>query len=103
MAIYDCPFQKIIKAAESFAGLIPCVISFGPAEEGAKGYTFFPADEGIPEIFIDPDQTIEQCMDILAHELAHVIVGAEEEHGPKWEETYAKIFDTYKLQNKPED
>lgn len=54
-----------------------------PLPEGALGVTSAMSD-GPWGVFIVAEQTVEQLLDILAHELAHVVAGPEAEHGSDW-------------------
>lgn len=62
----------------------------------AKGATFWPDDGGRTEVWIDARlrRGVQGTLDILAHELAHVIAGPDDEHGPKWRRAYAAIHET---------
>lgn len=61
---------------------------------GALGYTVF-TDEGEIGVFISCDLKVMDAVEILAHELAHVAVGAAEDHGEKWEAAFDAIFQEY--------
>ena len=58
--------------------------------EQPLGVTTF-ADNG--EVYVDIVATlpVTDAIEILAHELAHVAVGATEDHGKAWEEAFDKI------------
>lgn len=58
------------------------------------GYTVF-AEDGEIAIFVSCDIPVITAVEILAHELAHVAVGADEDHGEKWEEANEAIFQEY--------
>lgn len=94
---FKCPFIDVINAACRVSGKsLDCDIHFGETtEDDALGETYFPADGGRIEVVIRPDMKIEQAMDILAHELAHVIAGEGDDHGPVWEKAYADIYEEY--------
>lgn len=103
MAIdFHCPFDDLIQAAINVKGSdIDCVMCFQPIDEPieeVKGFTFFPDNKHDPiVIVIRPDQNIEQCLDVMAHELAHVIEGTkhEDDHGPEFQRTYEAIYLEY--------
>ena len=62
-----------------------------------KGCTWFD-DDGKPYIiYIEVNQTIVQILDVLAHELAHVVTGCyeEEHHNTAWEIVYNTLHDLY--------
>lgn len=59
-------------------------------------YGFVTFQEGeIPMITIFADHSVNVCVETLAHELAHVAVGAEHKHDAVWEEAFDKIFAEY--------
>ena len=58
------------------------------------GYTIF-TDDGEIAVFVSCDIPVVSAVEILAHELAHVAVGAEEDHGEKWEAAFEAIFQEY--------
>lgn len=39
--------------------------------------------------------TIETATELLAHELAHAIVGESEKHGEKWEKQFSELLELY--------
>jgi len=59
-----------------------------------KGETFFPDDDSTPIISINGKlkRGVQGTLDILAHELAHVVAGTEAEHGPEWKTAYGDLF-----------
>lgn len=64
----------------------------------AVGCTVFPDDGSVPHIQIHTGCTIEGSCEVLAHELAHVIVGTDaepDEHGPKWKAMFDMIYATW--------
>jgi len=95
MINFESPFEDLFKAAETVSGKeIHCSVSFADIEDGL-GFTLFPDDISEPIVQIHFDQTIPQLLDIMAHELAHVICGSSEEHGSDWEKTYEQINEVY--------
>lgn len=95
--MFQCPFIDVINAASRVAGRsLECDIRFGiPTSPEALGETFFPDDGGRVQVLIRGDQKVEEAMDILAHELAHVITGSDGEHGPVWQKAYGDIHEEY--------
>lgn len=95
------PFRILIEACRRLYPDLVAEIYFMPGnqlkklEEGALGITNFPDDGGTAEIFIKAEQTLEQAVDIMAHELAHVAAGPEAEHGPEWEDAYENLYRKY--------
>lgn len=65
-------------------------------ENGKKvcGLTDF-ADDGEITIFIDTDLSINDAVEIFAHELAHAGVGVGHEHDEVWEKTFDDLFKEY--------
>lgn len=59
------------------------------------GFTNFPNDGSIPQIVIFAEHNINIQVETLAHELAHVAVGIDNEHNATWEEAFEKIFVEY--------
>ena len=62
--------------------------------EKACGLTDF-ADDGEITIFVDTDLSINNAVEIFAHELAHAGVGVEQEHNEKWQKAFDDLFDEY--------
>ncbi|NLX01339.1 MAG: hypothetical protein GXY40_02280 [Syntrophomonadaceae bacterium] len=99
MKFINNPFDIVIRATlELYPDLDKkeILIQFDPdlrgREYGECGYVCFP-EEGETEYLISISINIpfEYMPEILAHELAHIIVGlGPEEHGEEWE----KVFDT---------
>ena len=46
-------------------------------------------------IYIDPQLSVENAVEILAHELSHVVAGIENAHNEKWEEVFENIHKEY--------
>lgn len=65
-------------------------------EDGAPvfGLTDF-ADDGTISVFVKPDLEVNNAVEIFAHELAHVAVGAEHDHDEAWEAAFDAIFQEY--------
>lgn len=67
-------------------------------EEGGVvyGMTTFPADEMVrPLVEISGELTMQDAVEILAHELAHVAAGINQGHGKAWEKAFRKIHEGY--------
>lgn len=64
------------------------------SEDGSEsfGLTCFDEEGNTPLVFVKPTLSIENAVEIFAHELAHVAAGKEEDHGDKWEEAFDSIF-----------
>lgn len=60
------------------------------------GVTTYPASEGeIPLVEISAELTVQDAVEILAHELAHVAVGMDAGHGEAWEKAFQRIHQEY--------
>lgn len=96
----NCPFEMLDIA---FKRLFPNVLYtayFQPNirddKNGEKvlGLTDF-SDDGEITIFIDVDISINNAVEIFAHELAHAGVGVEHEHDKVWEKAFDDLFEEY--------
>ena len=88
---------------EAFKNLYPdkeCTCFFDIKEEKTEegedifGETFF-GDDGNIDVFVDARLSINDAVEVFAHELAHVTVGNGAGHGPEWEDAFEKIFSEY--------
>lgn len=61
--------------------------------DDACGFTYFDGDK-TPVIAIHSEVPTDASIEIIAHEVAHVVAGKNEGHGAKWEE----IFNTIHLE-----
>lgn len=94
------PFDLVL---DSFAALYPShrasiVWSEAPEDAGdspAFGHTCWPDAGGDPEIAIFMHTPLSGAVEVLAHELAHVVAGPDAEHGPCWETAFAAIHQEY--------
>lgn len=93
------PFSLIWKAYQNVYPDKECEIWYDQHQEDSHdneyGYTLFPDDGSVPQIFIYAEHNINIQSETLAHELAHVAVGAEHEHDNEWETAFQIIFDEY--------
>lgn len=70
--------------------------SFDEGECGRPlGRTVWPDDGAQPFIELDFSLPIYGVLDILAHEIAHMVCGADEGHGENWGATYRNIHERY--------
>lgn len=89
------PFDFIIKAAEKIKPDIKCFIQFDPTLPCPPfGETCF-CDNGDIIVSVGTKLKIEDALEILAHELAHVIVGQFHNHDEKWENVFEQIRKNY--------
>lgn len=94
------PFDAVMTA---FRNLYPdkeFVALWGePDDPEAYGETFFPDEQGegwCPHIYVSPSRTPAIiAVEVLAHELAHVAVGAEHKHNEVFEKAFDDIFAEY--------
>ncbi len=65
-------------------------------EQGNKVYGLAAfGDDGKITIFIDTNLSINNAVEIFAHELAHAGVGVEQDHNEKWEKAFDDLFVEY--------
>lgn len=88
---------------QAFKNLYPekeCVIWWQSGEmkdeegNGYVGLTTF-ADDGEIIVEVSINMFVGDAVETLAHELAHVAVGASEEHGEEWEKAFDAIHNEY--------
>ena len=91
--ILDIAFKRLFPGIEYTAIFYP---SLKDDESGEKvcGFTDF-SDDGEITIGVDSDLTINNAVEIFAHELAHVGVGAQHEHDEVWEKAFDDLFNEY--------
>jgi hypothetical protein len=93
------PFQDVIKVVEKLYGKQKWEIYFdsslGKRKGSTLGYTCFPIDGSIPYACVSSNISVDNAVEILVHEIAHLICGVTEGHGKKWENTFIKILKEY--------
>ena len=62
--------------------------------EKVYGATHIDEDRKIT-IFLDYNLTINNAVEVFAHELAHAAVGAEHDHDEVWEKAFEDLFEEY--------
>lgn len=95
----NTPFEDVIQATKNLYGDINCEILIDPelaTEEECYGMTQW-IEDGRVLITLDGRTSIERLIEILGHELAHVVVDRTEkdDHGQIWEEVFDNIFKEY--------
>lgn len=93
----NTPFDDVIQAAKNIYGDIECEIEIGQGlqkEQKAYGVTNW-CEDGRIIITLDADTPYVHLMETLAHELAHVVVGANHEHDEVWEKAFDNINKEY--------
>ena len=99
--IINDPFPSLFEAFECLykdAGKIEVYLEMpdefelcGDDGEPALGFTLFPDDGGLPVIYISAMLPFNDLVEIIAHEMAHVIAGQDADHGNKWEQAFSDI------------
>lgn len=90
------PLADIVRCFRKLYPHLSADISVQPVPPDLKGQCSFGGDDHpIPLVTIDPSLPYVGCIDILAHELAHVAAGEDGGHGPEWEKAYEAIHNEY--------
>lgn len=84
---------------QAFENLYPgkqdnVTVQWYPMENGSYGVTNF-ADDGTIDVCVDPNLNVQDAVEILAHELAHIAVGYESGHGEQWNAAFDAIQKEY--------
>lgn len=90
---------------QAFKGLYPeqerscvCYWTVEPLKDNngneAYGCTTF-SDDGVVYVEVSAKLQVINAIEILAHELAHVAVGSEANHGEEWEHAFDAILTEY--------
>lgn len=98
LVVINDPIPVVFKAylnlyPDKLPDLIQLTWSEAPMTEGWGTTTF--CDDGKVVIEINNKLTLEHYPEIMAHELAHVAAGLEEEHGEAWEIAFEAIFNEF--------
>lgn len=104
--LFDDPFERVLSfVASRYPEGITATVRFvhprsfrsriGLFRRYPKGETFWPDDGSPPEVWISAtlSRGVQGTLDILAHELAHVVAGFDAGHGPAWTEVYNSIYE----------
>lgn len=96
---FNTPFQDVIDATLRLCPNTKCQVGFEQdlqEKEGAYGATQF-CEDGTIYIELDANTSVVNLIEILAHELAHVIINRveEDDHGEEWERVFEEIFKEY--------
>lgn len=102
MKFINNPFDIVIKAVDELYPNTRAWIQFNPNIKprkflwwrfGCCGCTTFPekGDIQVPIIDISTNIPFEAMLEILAHELAHVVAGVDAKHNKGWEEVFHNI------------
>jgi predicted SprT family Zn-dependent metalloprotease len=91
--IYYDPVNGLIKLCEKKYGL-KCVISFNKRLRNLGRTTFY--KKGLQRIELSTKLNIIGILDVLSHEIAHVVRGAKNmDHGKEWKKIYNDIYKSY--------
>ena len=99
--IFCDPLAQTIQAINELYPDLEALIQYDPDidVDEYKGSTSFPEDGSTPIIDISPIIPYMAVVEILSHEIAHVVVGrlpeGEDEHGEKWQAVMDKIENRY--------
>ncbi|SHJ74892.1 M78 family metallopeptidase domain-containing protein [Tepidibacter formicigenes] len=97
------PFEDIVKIMNDIDPNINADIQFNPSLKGKDfgecGMVTFPADDSTPLIDISTNIPFEAMIEVLAHELAHIIAGEESEHNTEWNKAFQKIQIEWQLKH----
>ena len=88
------PIKEVIEVCNKLYPLKHCGLSFvhGLKEkEDAWAVTFWPDDGNLPEISIDVSAPYDACVELIAHEFAHVVAGEVKGHNKDWENAFSEI------------
>ena len=97
------PFAMVWQAFQNLYRDKNCDVYWDPnlqpdeAGKSVYGVTVF-NDDGKVLVFVDAMISVNNAVEILAHELAHVVAGFEEgkdDHGPAWETAFESIKQEY--------
>lgn len=72
-----------------------CEIIFGAEAENEDEFGWTTFVDGTPEVCIAAHTPYSDCVEILAHELAHVAAGESAEHGAEWNYAFSRIHKRY--------
>lgn len=102
--INNDPFAGVLHATENLYPGIATNIQFRPDMKyrrflwfrfGRCGCTTFPKDGGVPLIDISTNIPFTAMVEVLAHELAHVVAGEAAGHGAAWQDAFGAIHQEY--------
>lgn len=94
--IINEPYQLLFDVVEKLYGKIDAEIQFAPMEEGeGAGCTTFTDDNGTPLITVNASIPFIATIEIIAHEIAHVIAGIKNAHNEKWQKVFSDIHEHY--------
>ena len=99
------PFAGVYTAFRNLYPECDCVISWDNEIKDEKGETCCGVTRfalgKIPIVKISPELTVFDAVEVLAHELAHVVNGPDNmQHGPDWEKVLDALLKEYERATK---
>lgn len=97
---FSTPIEDILHVTNILYPNVGCTINLLHPENMDKnfrksnGYTLL-KDSGEISIYLNYTQSYYSMLKTLAHEIAHAIVGAKEQHNEKWKNTFHEICEAY--------
>ena len=93
VTIVDDPLRIVVRAFRNLYPMLSARIVIQPIDGNKLGEACF-APGRVPLVSVDPMQSYVGCIDVLAHELAHVSTEGHG-HGPRWKSSYKAISNEY--------
>ncbi|HEX2959096.1 MAG TPA: hypothetical protein VHO70_19830 [Chitinispirillaceae bacterium] len=93
--IINDAYELLFEVVKKMYGNINAEVQFAPIEGEEAGCTSFPDDGGVPLITVNACIPFIATIEIIAHEIAHIIAGVENEHNEKWEKVFSDIHEQY--------
>ncbi len=93
------PFAMVWQAFKNLYPDKDCICYFDVLEKNESGDTVYGEtdfqDNGTMYVFVDAGLRLADAVEIFAHELAHVAVGSDADHGELWQSAFDAIFVEY--------
>lgn len=93
------PFAMVYEAFKNLYPEKDCSCYFDAFDKNEEGDTVYGetlfADDGTMTVGVDVTLNLANAVEIFAHELAHVAVGSDVDHGEEWERAFDAIFQEY--------
>lgn len=103
------PIKGIVDVCQRLYPSIECQLIFAEGikeKDDAWAATVWPDDGSAPQMWIDASAPYNACIELIAHEFAHVVTGEGNGHDVKWENTFDLInaeFNNRQFQELNED
>jgi len=98
LVIANDPFKTLFEAVYELYPDLKANIQFNPElsfEDDEFGCTTFPDDGSTPLIDINPQLTVLDALEIIVHEIAHVVCGPDHEHDKEWKRVFSQIHEKF--------